>query len=152
MTRLPAAHLLSSDLVGRCGGGPLVIDDIDLDQLQLSSTWVTEQDLLENLARAKGEPDPEEDPYSPIHLRPAVNLLEILRDFRRHLADSVVSGMEYPQGSELVHGLAQWCSETGRDLEGSIVSALTASEHDPLEGGRGELELAFGLWASTGVE
>ena len=136
MTRLPAAHLLSSDLVGRCGGGPLVIDDIDLDQLQLSSMWVTEQDLLENLARAKGEPDPEEDPYSPILLRPAVNLLEILRDFRRHLADSMVSGAEYPQGAELVRWLAQWCLETGRDLEGSIASALTASEYDPLEGVR----------------
>jgi hypothetical protein len=136
MTRLPAAHLLSSDLVGRCGGGPLVIDDIDLDQMQLSSVWVTEHDLLENLARAKGEPDPEEDPYSPIHLRPAVNLLEILRDFRRYLADSFVPGMEYPQGSELVRGLAQWCAETGRDLGGSVASALTANEYDPLAGVR----------------
>ena len=133
MTRLPAAHLLSSDLVSRCGGGPLVIDDIDLDQLQLSSVWVTENDLLENLARAKGEPDPEEDPYAQPYLRPAANLLEILRDFRRYLADSLVPGHEYPQGSNLVRELALWCLETNRDLEGSVNSALTASEYDPLQ-------------------
>lgn len=136
MTRLPAAHLLSPDLVARCGGGPLVIDDIDLDGLQMSSSWVTEQDLIENLFRAKGEPDPEEDPYSPIFLRPAVNLLEILRDFRRYLADTVMSGQEYPQGSELVKRLAWWCGENGRDLRGSIAAALTATEYDPLAGVR----------------
>lgn len=134
MTRLPAAHLLSPDLVGRCGGGPLVIDDIDLDGLQLSSIWVTEQDLVDNLFRAKGEPDPEDDPYAPILLRPAVNLLDILRDFRRHLADTVVSGQEYPQGAELVKSLAQWCTENSRDLRGSIAAALTANEYDPLAG------------------
>lgn len=136
LTRLPAAHLLSPDLVGRCGGGPLVIDDVDLDGLQLSSSWVTEQDLVENLFRAKGEPDPEDDPYSPILLRPAVNLLEVLRDFRRYLTDTVVSGQEYPQGAELVKRLNQWCAENGRDLRGSIASALTANEYDPLAGVR----------------
>ena len=134
LTRLPAAHLLSPDLVAKCGHGPLVIDDVDLDALQISSTWITETDIIENLRRANGEDDPEEDSSARVNLRPAVSLLEITRDYRRYLADTLVDGEQYPQGSDLVVALARWAEETGRSLDAAVKSAKTAAEYDPLEG------------------
>lgn len=130
LTRLPAAHLLSPDLVAKCGGGPLVIDDVDLDQLSLSETWITEADLLESIAAARAEEPAEEG--GPATLRPALSLLEILLDYRHALA---VQG-ERKHGSDLVRGLATWCEENEHALDSAVAAALTAQSVDPLEGVR----------------
>ncbi len=130
LTRIPAAHLLSPDLVAKCGGGPLVIDDVDLDALSLSSTWITEGDLQDSISAARAE-EPTED-EGPGYWRPALTLLEILRDFRRVLAD----GEQYLHGSDLVVALAAWCDEHGRDLDAAVASALAVADANPLEGVR----------------
>ncbi len=134
LTRIPAAHLLSPDLVAKCGTGPLVLDDIDLDQLSLSSTWITEADLRESISAARAEEPTEEG--GPGYWRPALSLLEILRDYRRVLDDQE----SYLHGSELVTALAAWCEEHGRDLDAAVAAALTVADPNPLEGIRRSLD------------
>ena len=133
LVRMPAAYLLTPDQVKECSyPGPLVFDDVDLDQLQISSTWITVQDLLDNLARANGEEDPEEG--ADVYLRPAVPFGELSRDFLRFLADKLVAKEQYPQGSDLVHALVQFAADTGRNPDQVVAAALTAREYNPLAG------------------
>ena len=150
LTKLTGPYLNLPAQVEMCGGGPLVIDDINLDDLAVSKTHITESDIRANLEQARAElaeVDGDFDPWSTEatpRLSPAIPLLEILRDFRRFAADQHKPGEPCDsnspsrapalEGSDLVRGLANWSQDKGLDLEAAVKAALTAQEYNPLDG------------------
>lgn len=132
---LPGNHYFSPNLVQKLGTSVLVLDDLDLDSLSLSVMTVTENDLAANLAAANAEPDPETEGFgAETHLRPAIPLFSLLRDFRAFLIKEKSEGEDLPEGTDLAWSLWRWCQREGHNLEAALESAKRAHQPDPLDG------------------
>ena len=136
-TVFPGEHFLAPSAVKKTRPTVLVLDDIDLDaKVQLPDLIVTESDLAENIATARAEPNPEELELAlPMFLRPGLNLLSILADFRRYLLEEEAKTKQgCPRGSDLVWELWRWCERESRDLLGAVEAAHQAEQPDLLGG------------------